>query len=46
MSGTVASARGKIHAVRVAQELKGVKSVDAAGLTVNAMKSHSMKSGA
>src|SRR6185437_10756152 len=45
LSGTVGSTREKMHAVRVAKKVKGVKSVDAAGLTVDAMKSHDMKSG-
>lgn len=44
LSGEVASAKEKLHAVRVAQKVKGVKSVDAAALTVNTMKSHGMKS--
>ena len=44
LSGTVGSTREKMHAVRVAKKVKGVKSVDASGLTVDAMKSHDMKS--
>ncbi len=44
LSGTVGSSKAKAHAVRVAKKVKGVKSVDAAGLTVTKMKSHSMKS--
>ena len=44
LSGTVGSAREKMHAVRVAKKVKGVKSVDASGLTVDTMKSHDMKS--
>lgn len=44
LSGTVGSSKEKMHAVRVAKKVKGVKSVDAAGLTVNPMESHSMKS--
>ena len=34
LSGTVASAKEKARAVRVAKKVKGVKSVDSAGLTV------------
>ena len=44
LSGTVGSTREKMHAVRVAKKVKGVKSVDASGLTVDTMKSHDMKS--
>ncbi|OOG59159.1 transporter [Rhodanobacter sp. B05] len=44
LSGTVGSAREKMHAVRVAKKVKGVKSVDASGLAVDTMKSHDMKS--
>ncbi len=40
LSGAVGSANEKMLAVDVAQKIKGVKSVDASGLTVNAMKSH------
>ena len=44
LSGAVGSAKAKAHAVRVAKKVKGVKRVDATGLTVTKMKSHSMKS--
>jgi hyperosmotically inducible protein len=44
LSGTASSAKEKAHAVRVARKVKGVKSVDATGLTVDTMKSHNMKS--
>ena len=36
LSGTVGSAQEKLDAVRVAKSVKGVKGVDASGLTVNA----------
>jgi hyperosmotically inducible protein len=36
LSGTVATAKEKMHAERVAKHVKGVKSVDASGLTVSA----------
>lgn len=36
LSGTVGSAQEKLDAVRVAKSVKGVKSVDASGLTVSA----------
>ena len=36
LSGTVGSAQEKLDAVRVAKSVKGVKSVDASGITVNA----------
>jgi len=36
LGGTVGSAQEKAEAVRVAQSVKGVKGVDASGLTVNA----------
>ena len=35
LSGTVGSAQEKLDAVRVAKSVKGVKSVDASGITVN-----------
>jgi hyperosmotically inducible protein len=44
LTGTAGSAKEKARAVRVAKKVKGVKSVDATGLTVNSMKSHSMPS--
>ena len=44
LSGHVSSEKQKMHAVRVAKKVKGVKSVDASGLMVHAMKSHSMPS--
>jgi hyperosmotically inducible protein len=43
LSGTVGSSAQKKHAVRVAMKVKGVKSVDASGLTV-AAKPGSMQS--
>ena len=36
LSGTVATAKEKMHAEHVAKKVKGVKSVDASGLTVGA----------
>jgi hyperosmotically inducible protein len=36
LTGTVASNQEKMQAINVAQKIKGVKSVSAAGLTVNA----------
>ena len=36
LSGTVATAKEKTHAEHVAKKVKGVKSVDASGLTVSA----------
>jgi hyperosmotically inducible protein len=36
LGGTVASAKEKTHAVAIAKKIKGVKSVDASGLTVSA----------
>ncbi|WP_449427670.1 BON domain-containing protein [Rhodanobacter umsongensis] len=36
LSGTVATEKEKMHAERVAKHVKGVKSVDASGLTVSA----------
>jgi hyperosmotically inducible protein len=36
LSGTVASEKEKTHAVAIAKKVKGVKSVDASGLTVSA----------
>ena len=40
LDGTVASAAEKLHAERVAKHVKGVKTVDASGLTVRAMPAH------
>ncbi|HUH56264.1 MAG TPA: BON domain-containing protein [Rhodanobacter sp.] len=40
LSGTVGSAQEKLDAVRVAKSVKGVKSVDASGVTVNASAGH------
>ncbi len=40
LSGTVATPGEKLHAERVAQRIKGVKHVDASGLTVSAMPVH------
>jgi len=40
LSGTVGSAQEKLDAVRVAKSVKGVKGVDASGLTVNASAEH------
>jgi hyperosmotically inducible protein len=37
LSGTVATGKEKMRAERVAKRVKGVKSVDASGLTVSAM---------
>ena len=39
LTGTVATAREKNKAVRIAHKIKGVKSVDASGLTVGSTKS-------
>jgi len=39
LTGTVATAREKNKAVRIAHKVKGVKSVDASGLTVGSTKS-------
>ncbi|BDU20375.1 BON domain-containing protein [Dyella sp. GSA-30] len=36
LSGTVATAKEKAHATAIAKKIKGVKSVDASGLTVSA----------
>ena len=36
LSGSVATEKEKLHAERVAKHIKGVKSVDASGLTVSA----------
>jgi hyperosmotically inducible protein len=40
LSGTVGSAQEKLEAVRVAKSVKGVKGVDASGLTVSASATH------
>jgi hyperosmotically inducible protein len=40
LSGTVPSAKEKTHAQNVAKKIKGVKSVDASGLTVSATASN------
>lgn len=40
LGGTVATAAEKLHAERVARHVKGVKTVDASGLTVSAMSAH------
>jgi hyperosmotically inducible protein len=40
LSGTVGTAQEKLDDVRVAKSVKGVKSVDASGLTVNASASN------
>lgn len=40
LGGTVATAAEKLHAERVARHVKGVKTVDASGLTVRAMPAH------
>ena len=42
LSGTVASAKEKTRAIHVANKVKGVKSVHAAGLTVSKTASHHM----
>lgn len=44
LSGTVGSTKEKMHAIRLARNVKGVKSVDASGLTVTAMKQGGMGS--
>ena len=41
LTGTVATAREKNKAVRIAHKVKGVKSVDASGLTVGSTSSQS-----
>jgi len=43
LSGNVSTAKEKLHAIRVAKRVKGVKSVNASGLTV-AAESNSMPS--
>ena len=40
LSGTVGSAQEKLDAVRVAKSVKGVKGVDASGVTVSASATH------
>ena len=40
LSGNVGSAQEKLDAVRVAKSVKGVKGVDASGVTVNASATH------
>ena len=40
LGGTVATAAEKLHAERVARHVKGVRTVDASGLTVSAMSAH------
>jgi len=45
LSGTATSMHEKMHAVRIAKKVKGVKSVDASGLTVSAMPASSSSSG-
>ncbi len=40
LGGTVATAAEKLHAERVARHVKGVKTVDASGLTVRAQQAH------
>lgn len=44
LTGTATSAREKSHAVHLAKQVKGVKSVDASGLTVSAASSGSTPS--
>jgi hyperosmotically inducible protein len=45
LTGTATSAREKAHAVRVTKKVKGVKSVDASGLTVAAAPASGSSSG-
>lgn len=40
LTGTVGSAKTKAHVVKLAKSVKGVRSVDATGLTVSAMSKH------
>ena len=44
LTGNVESSMEKNHAVRVARQIKGVKSVDASGLTVGPARSNDMPS--
>lgn len=45
LTGSVASAKQKTHVVHLAKQVKGVKSVDASGLTVSAASSAPATSG-